>query len=188
MIEVFNKVNERIVKGIMFHEQMADYFDFLNLHGLKRWQENRFIEESAEMRGLHRFAINHLHRLVNEDNISSQQIIPSSWYSSTQFDVDSNAIKQSVKDAFQKWYMWEKETKDIYEKQFKILTDNGKIAEANKINDLIQNVDKELKFVCRKMLEYKSVDYDVAYIMYQQDEMHSKYEKEVEEIYKIKMC
>ena len=107
MIEVFNKVNERIVKGIMFHEQMADYFDFLNLHGLKRWQENRYIEESAEMRGLHRFAINHLHRLVNEDNISSQQVIPSSWYSSTQFDVDSNTIKQSVKEAFQKWYMWE---------------------------------------------------------------------------------
>lgn len=188
MIEVFNEISKRMVQGLMFHEQMADYFDFLNLHGFKRWHENRYIEESCNMRGIHRYAINHCNKLVYDGEIKGTQYIPTSWYNYTRTDVDASTRKQAVKEAFEKWYSWEKETKELYEKLFKKLTDSNKIADANKVNEIIKAVDMELKQVLRKMLEYKAVDYDMAYILYQQPELHEKYEKEMEEVYKVQMC
>lgn len=182
MIDVFNDVSKRIVSGVMFHEQMADYFDFLNLHGLKRWQEYRFLEESAELRGIHRYAINHLNRLINDNDVAVARSIPSSWFNATRMQVDNSTRKQAVKEAFEKWLAWEKETKEFYEAKFKTLTESGKIAEADKINELIIAVDKELKCLTRKMLEYKAVDYDLSYICYQQDEMHEEYRKKTKEI------
>lgn len=182
MIEVFNEVSNRMVRNIMKHEQMADYFDFLNLHGLKRWHEYQFFEESAELRGIHRYAINHCNRIIRDENIESVQAIPMSWYGYTRMQVDSSTRKNAVKDALEKWLDWEKESKELYERVFKQLTDNNKIAEADKINELILDVDKEIKLVTRKMLEYKAVDYDMEYILLQQDEMHEEYRKKTKEI------
>ena len=58
--------------------------------------------------------------------------------------------------------------KQFLEKQFKTLTDNSKIAEADRINEIILCVDNRLKLANRKMLEYKAVDYDSYYIIYDQ--------------------
>lgn len=188
MIEVFNEISKHMIKGIMFHEQMADYFDFLDLHGLKRWQEYRFFEESAELRGIHRYALNHCNRIINDGEVSTTRYIPNSWYNYTRFDVDNGTRKTSVKDAFEKWLNWEKETKTLYEKLFKKLTENSYIADASKVNQLIQGVDAELKHLTRKMIEYKAVDYDMSYIMCEQDEMHNMYENKLKENFKIEMC
>ena len=57
-----------------------------------------------------------------------------------------------------------------------------RMAEADKINELILDVDEEIKRLTRKMLEYRSVDYDMAYILLQQDEMHEEYRKKTKEI------
>lgn len=182
MIEVFNEISNRMIRNIMKHEQMADYFDFLNLHGLKRWHEYQFFEESAELRGIHRYAINHCNKMIREDDIESVKAIPTAWYNYTRLQVDSSTRKQAVKEALEKWYDWEKETKELYEVLFKRLTDNNKIAEADKVNELILDVDEEIKRVARKMLEYKSVDYNMDYIMYQQEEMHEEYRKKTKDI------
>lgn len=182
MIEVFNRINQRMIKAIMFHEQMADYFDFLDMCGLKRWHEYQYLKENAELRGLHRYSINHLARIISNDDVGATNYIPASWYNATRMQVDNSTRRQAVKDAFEKWYDWEKETKEFLETQFKMLTDNSKIAEANKINSLIKEVDKELKKVMRKMLEYKAVDYDLSYIMFQQEDMHDHFKEKEKEI------
>ena len=84
--------------------------------------------------------------------------------------------------------MWESETKKYYEARFKVLTDNAKIAEADKINKLIECVDKELKCATRLMLDYKAVSYDANYVMYDQKELHEKFENRLKDGYKVEMC
>lgn len=37
--EIFSKIANTYVNGIMFHTDMVQYFDFLNLHGYKRLHE-----------------------------------------------------------------------------------------------------------------------------------------------------
>lgn len=182
MIEVFASINNHMLKGLMFHSQLADYFDFLNLHGLKRCQEYHFLLECSEMRGIHRYALNHINKLIMDSPVEDPQVIPTNWKNYTRMQVDNNTRKSAVKEAFEKWFEWESLTKNFYEQQFKILTENSKIAEANKVNQLICDVDQELKEVTRKMLEYKSVDYSLDYILYQQDELHEKYKEKTKNI------
>ena len=113
----------------MLHEEMADYFDFLNLHGFKRQQEYHFFDESAELRGIHRYAINHCNRLITDTDIPSVKAIPQGWYNYTRLQVD-----------------------------------------------------EELKYLTREMLEYKAVDYDMDYIMFKQNEIHECYKEKQKEI------
>ena len=182
MIDIFNEISRRITKGVMFHAQMADYLDYLNLHGFKRWHEYQFFSESAELRGVHRYVLNHCNRLIDDGEVTATRCIPISWLNNTRLQVDTSTRKQAIKEALEKWYQWETETKEFLEKQFKKLTENSKIADANKVNELIKDVDQELKCVTRKMLEYKAVDYDMTYIMFQQDEMHEHFREKEKEI------
>ena len=187
MIETFNEISQRMIKGIMYHEQWADLFDFLNFRGFKRQQEYRFLKENAELRGVHRYTINHCNKLINDKTIDSVKEIPETWYNYTKLDVDNNIRKQYVKDIFKKWHTWETETKKFYEEKFKQLTDNGRIASANKVNELIKNVDKELKCLTRQVLEYQSVDWDLEYLMWQQDCIHDEYEEKEKQI-SVNIC
>lgn len=188
MIEIFNKISNRMLTGIMFHEQMADYFDFLDLRGLKRMHENQSFKEMIAHRGLHRFVINYCGKLIDDSSIPVVAYIPQSWYNATRVNVDNSTRRQAVKESFDKWHTLELETKQIFEESFKELTTNGKIMDANKVNELICNVSMELKDLCRKLLEYKAVDYNMPYIMNQQDIMHEHYEKELEKEYHVKFC
>lgn len=49
MIEVFNEISNRMVKSMMFYSEMADAFDFLSLHGLKRVMETMHIETACAL-------------------------------------------------------------------------------------------------------------------------------------------
>ena len=182
MIEVFNRISARQIKAIMQHTQWADMFDFLGLMGEKRWQEYRAIDEFAEMRGLHRYALNHCNKLILNSTTEAVNEIPTSWYNYTRLDVDNETRKTYVKRIYEDWYKWEKETKEFLEEQFKILTDNKQIASADKVNCLIQGVDQELKRLTRKMLEYRAVNYDLDYIMYCQPEMHEHFKEKTKDI------
>lgn len=41
---------------------------------------------------------------------------------------------------------------------------------------------QELKYLTRKMLEHKAVDYDMDYIMSQQNEMHEHFKEKTKEL------
>ena len=34
--EIFSKLSGHMIKGLMIHDQMSDYYDFLSLRGYKR--------------------------------------------------------------------------------------------------------------------------------------------------------
>ena len=75
-MEVYEKINTNMLTAIMFHEQVTDLFDFLNLHGFKRMHEYQYLSELVERRRLKRYVLNkifnrilrRLFRLLIEDN------------------------------------------------------------------------------------------------------------------------
>lgn len=188
MIDVFNSIAKRQTTNVMKHLQLADMFDFLNLRGEKRQQEYHAFEEWAELRATHRYAINHLYRLIDDKGVEIPALIPASWFTATKKDVSNDNRRQYTKMAYEEWQKWETETKAFYEQCFKTLTDNAKIAEANKVNELIKDVDEELKYLSREFLELKTVDFALDFILLKQDEKHNYYEKKVEEKFSIIFC
>jgi hypothetical protein len=143
--EIFKNISSHTIKGVMVHEQMSDYYDFLNLHGYKRMHEYHMHCEMKSMRKLHRYFLNHFNRLIEEDVIENPDIIPSSWYRYTRQEVDVNTKRNAVKSGIEKWVAWEEETKDLYEKMYNELLSLGEVAAAKKISCFIHDVDCELK-------------------------------------------
>lgn len=173
--EIFEKINSHMIEGIMLHDQMSEYYDFLDLHGFKRCHEYHAICEFKTRRKIVRYYINHFGKLLSEVNAEDPQVVPNNWRNYTRQEVDINTKKRAIRDGFAKWQEWEKETKKLYEKLVWELYSLGEIAAAKEISKLVKDVDHELKIVERKSIMLASIDYDLPSIYLEQAEIHKKY-------------
>ena len=177
--EIYKTLSSHMVKGVMIHEQMSDYYDFLNLHGYKRCHEYHAKKEFRAMRKLHRYFINHFNKLIEEEIIENPDVIPSSWYRYSRQEVDANTKRNAVKSGIEKWVAWESETKDLYEKMHKELMEIGEVAAANKLSCYIHDTDCELKWAQRKHIDLLTSDYSIGYILGEQDHLHDWYKRKM---------
>lgn len=175
--EVFKTISAHMIKGIMFHEQMADYFDFLSLKGYKRCHEYHGVCEAREFRRLHRYYISRYGKLIQDENVGNPEVIPESWYRHERADVDAATVSTAVKSGIEKWVEWESETKTLYESAYCDLIDAGEVAAAGKLWKFIEGVDGELKRAEQKRLELEAVKYNTEYILAEQKEMHDRFKR-----------
>ena len=96
--EIFNAISNHQIEGIMLHGQMADYFDFLSLHGFKRMQEYHYLDESTCMRSVHRYYINHYGKLLPGGHPAGPSLIPASWGNYTRQEVDASTKRRAIRD------------------------------------------------------------------------------------------
>lgn len=180
--DVYSAINVRQITALMFHDEMADFFDFLGLRGFKRMHEYQYFVESAEHRALRRYYLNHHEKILPDEEVDPISVIPDDWCKYSRMDVTPAVRKQAVQRALEQYRAWECETKEMYERCAYYLFSWQKIADFNKVNDLIRDVDCELKYLTRLCLELKAVDYDPMYIASIQDHYHDKYKKKTESI------
>ena len=177
--EIFSELSAHMIKGMMIHDQMANYYDFLSLRGYKRCHEYHFKKETCGYRRINRYYINHFGRLIAEKKVEDPEAIPSSWYRYSRKEVDANTKRSAVRTAIEKWVVWEKETKTLYQSAVKDLRDNGDEAAALFIEEYVKDVDCELKYAERKALDLDAVDYSLAYIIGEQTHIHDKYKRKM---------
>lgn len=180
--EIFADINTRQITALMFHDEMADLFDFLGLRGFKRMHEYQYLTESCEHRALKRYYINHHGRMLYNDGVPPVEVIPEDWYQYDRMEVPSGVRKQSVQKAMEQYKTWESDTKALYEKCAMYLLNWGHTADFHKVQDLVRDVDVELKYLERLCLELKAVDYSSDYLFMLQDRYHDEYEKKCKEI------
>lgn len=173
--EMFSDISAHFVRGMMFHDQMADYYDFLQLRGYKRCHEYHFKAESCNYRKLHRYYLNHYNKLIPETRVDDPQAIPDSWYKYARSDVDTQTKKNAISTALDKWVEWESDTKSMLERVYCELINLGEVATAMFIEEFIKDVDCELKYAERKRLDLMSIGYDMTYILEEQKRLHDKY-------------
>lgn len=180
--EVYSIINERQITALMFHDSMADMFDFLGLRGFKRMHEYQYLVESAEHRSLKRYYLNHHGKMLPEAKVSSVSVVPADWYKYNRMDVTQPIRKQAVQSAFKKYLAWETETKEVYSKMAAYLMEWHKVADFNKVNELLMDVDRELKYLERLCIRLQSVDYDPVYVDTLQGIYHEKYKNMTKKI------
>lgn len=181
--EVFKKIASHQIKGMMIHEQLANYYDFLGLCGYKRCHEYHFIEETLSYRSVCRYYISHHNKFIEEEQIENPNVIPSSWYKYTRQDVDNNTKRNAVKEGLDIWLKWEKETKSLYEMLYKEVINLDYISDSCKIKELINSVNEELKKIEKYSLNKKAIDYNLNTIISEQDKKHKKYIKKINKLF-----
>lgn len=173
--EIYRDLSAHMIQGMMFHEQLANYYDFLGLEGYKRCHEYHFFEETCGYRKLCRYFINHHSKLVPYKEVDDPGVIPDSWYKYERQDVDAGTKKNAVKSGLERWVNWERETKKFYESMYRELINIGEVASAKFLCDYIEDVDVELKYAERYHISKASTGYDMVYIIEEQPKKHELY-------------
>lgn len=186
--QVYSDVAAHMVEGLMVHEHLANYYDFLGLGGYKRCHEYYYLKECIEYRRLCRYYINHHNKLIPEKRVNNPEIIPEGWYNHVRQDVDTSTKKEAVRTGLTKWVEWEAKTKRFYETMYKELMDLGEVASACKIKELVLCADKELKKAQRYWLNKEAVGYNMASIISEQKCYHDKYKKKIKKEWSIHLC
>ena len=181
--EIYSKIASHMVKGLMVHSQMADYYYFLGLDGYGCCHEYHFLDESRAYRRLSRYFLKHHNKLLPEIPIENPDIISKNWYKYSRLDVDSNTKKSAVKAGLTMWHDWETETKHLYESMFKELMDIGEVASALKLKEFICDVDRELEKVTKYKLMKESTGYDLSGIVSEQKTKKEKYKCKMKELF-----
>lgn len=179
--EIYNEINSRQIAALMFHRQMADYFDFLGLKGYKRLHQHQYICESKENLKVSHYYINHHGKLLSDSFSGEVKMIPAAWLTANRMSVGRSTKQKAVEDGFNAYRAWEAETKAVYEKYAAKLRETGHISDALFVDCLVEDVDKELKKVECIILDLISTGYDMVYIVECQKEMHDKYKEMAKE-------
>ena len=180
--EIFSKLSSHTIRGMMIHEGMANYFDFLGLQGYKRCHEYHYFCESIENRKLQHFFINRYNSLIPEGKIDSSSVIPSSWLSHKRQDVDKSTKRNAVASAIEEWIKWEHETRKVLHEAYKELCDLSEVSAAQYVLEMISANDREIKKAEKTHLKLEAVDYDMVYITEHQDKIHKKYKEKMREL------
>lgn len=175
--EIFAKINNHMLEGIMLHDQLASYYDFLDLAGYKRCHKYHVQNEMNARRKLLEYYTCHYGHAVPEAQAADPHIIPTNWNGHMRSDVDAKTKQRAVRDGFSHWHEWEKSTKKLYENAYKELFELEEIAAAMRIGKLIEDVDCELKDLEKETLKLASIDYDLNYIYECQPKIHKKYKR-----------
>lgn len=173
--DIFVELSEHMLKGLMFHEEMANYFAFLCLEGYSYRHEHQYEEESKSYRKITNYYITHYNQLIpKRGRLETPQLIPNTWYGHDRKDVDANIKRNAIREAFQSWVNWEKETKELYESKRTELCEMKEVSAALFIDCFIRDVDNELKDAETELLNLMAINFDMPYIMGEQEELKEK--------------
>lgn len=180
--EVYASMLSNQVYALMFHDQMASYFDFLGLNGFKRMHEYQYLSESILYRKIQRFFINRHNEIVEPHEVENPHVIPADWSKHNRKEVTPAIRIRSVKDAFEDYREWEQHTEEYLSACAVVLCDRGLVVDYIFVKELVEDVGKELKQIDRLMLELSAVDYDMTYIEEIQCKLHKKYKKKTHHV------
>lgn len=138
MIHLEN-VGKQLLKGVMFHAEMADVFQFLGLNGFYKWQIKQQQEELCELQKFKRDILKKYHKLINLQGAEfSEKLIPNEWYNRSSLEVTQTDITNTLKRVFDEYVKWEENAK-------KTLTDElAQIDDKWTIEKIIKNIECEL--------------------------------------------
>lgn len=168
--EIYSKVSSHMVKGMMIHLKLSEYYSFLNLPKYSKFQYHRYLEESEGYHKLSEYYMKNHCRLIIEEKIDIPNVIPETWYKHTKQDIDGDTIKKGVHDGLTMWVDWEKETKLLYENMCSELLDIGEISDTIVMKELVSDVTNELALAIEYKMNKEVTNYDTVLIIEEQGE------------------
>lgn len=177
--EIFSEILARQIRALMFHEQWAIIFDFLNLNGFRTMQEYHYVCENKMMRDIQKWYIGNHDKLIPEKKISPPYEIPDDWYTAKREDATPKNVSQFTERVCTSHMEWETETLEFLNAYAKRLHDLSKFNDLMFVQNMIKDVAYELKKAKTLWLALNSVEWNVVYIQEIQENFDKKYKKKM---------
>lgn len=163
--DLWSKISDHQLEGVMLHFQLADLFNFLSLPNLSAHQEEHYQIENKALRETHCYASKHHGVLLRESRQEAPELIPATWYKHTKADVDKSTRKSHLMNAYEHWYKWEVETLKFYSRMYKEAMDACLVADACQVKTLLQKVSRELSELECSYTKLKLCDFDMSMVL-----------------------
>lgn len=180
--EIFNKIVTHMLEGMMMHEQLANYFNFLSLEGYQYCHDYHYLEETISHRDIQKYFLDHYNKLIPESQPNVIQVIPSNWYKYKKENIDIDTKQEGIRKGFLAWNNWEFETKKLYENCYNELINMNEIAAAEVVRSLVVDVDEELAELMKIYFNILAVNFDLTVLVPEQKEMKKNYLKKMKKI------
>ena len=166
--QLYSELTNRMKQGVEMHEQLADYYNFLNLPGYQKCHEYQMLCELLTYRKAKDMYMKEYNQLVQPNYLSgllnmgnnmsnnnnnsqngvnyAENVIPQNWYKYTRYDVDQGTKRNGVKEGFKKWLDYERDTKQFLTQMSDKLNQIGEREAARRLDYLIDHVEKEEKY------------------------------------------
>ena len=203
--QLYSELINRMKQGVDMHEQLADYYGFLNLPGYQKCHEYQMLCELLTYRKAKDMYMKEYNQLVqpnvmmnNLTNMGSSNggnmnnsmapsknysnVIPQGWYGHTRYEVDASTKRNAVRDGFKQWIDYEKETKEFLTQMSQKLEKQNEREAARKLDYLIDHVENEIETAEEKMMALENSGYDMNYILQQQEHLKNKYADKIRKI------
>ena len=167
--EIFSDLTNHMLEGLMMHEQFIDYYDFLGLPGYSKCHQRHFKEENKAYRDINHYYITTKNKLLPTPKFPQPEVIPPSWRQYTRQQVDMKTKQNAVKMGLEYWVNWELDTYDFYQQIHKNLMELNLVADAEKVKDLILDVQEEITTATQYHLNKIATNYDMTDIIEEQD-------------------
>lgn len=177
--EIFTKLSAHMINGMMFHEQMANYYQFMGFNGYMKCHEYRYLCETMEHRKLNFCYCNLYNKMIPEPKFDNVSVIPANWYRYTRQEVDNSTKRNAVENGVAEWLKWERETVELYKGLYKELSEMGEVTAAGYVCELICNAEKEIQHAEKKQLGLEAAEYSLAFVTGKQDKLERKYSEKM---------
>lgn len=181
--EIFSKISQHMVQGLMIHSEMSDYYNFLGLEGYSKCHLYHYHKESIGYKDLNDYFIKNYNKIIPESRNENPPIIPQDWYKYNRQQVDNATRKNSIQNGIVKWVNWEEETKTLLQQMHQELMAINDVVGAMKVKEMLKEANKEHSHAYQKMIELKAMDYDMGVIMSEQDELSECYCKKIKKMF-----
>lgn len=173
--DVFSRIHDRQIEGVMLHHALGMYFEFVGLSGFAEMQNERMKNEDACMVKLEKYFIKHYNMLLNPNELTIREYAPEKWYELDRFDFGKTDKEDAVKSFVEMWVEWESASKKTFEIAFGDLNDLREFAGAMFVKKIVCEVDYELAFAEELYLELMGVNFDFMRVQEIDDLVCEKY-------------
>ena len=180
--ELYTEVSNHLLQGIMNHEQLSNFYDYLGLTGYAKCHEYHYLSESCNYRKLQKWYIDMYDKVIPESKIENESIIPNTWYTEIKQNTTFENRQDYIKFGFEFWINWEESTKKLFERACRDCLDMGELSSIFIFAELLNDVNAELKEAKKNEMERIATDFDINEIVEEQKSFEKKYKKLIEKI------
>lgn len=163
--EYMISIIKRQTEGVVYHENMTDYYRFLCLDSLKEIHCHQSQEELETLQCT-KDCYAKIYFSIPQFEMENTTLIPAEWYSKTSMDVTKGAIKSLSKESLYHWLDWEKETLSIYKEAAMHFKENMAFYQLKIAKKLIKCVSAEICEIEGLITEGLAYDFSPEFLKY----------------------
>lgn len=153
--EIFESLAIRQLQGTIFHSDMADYYNLLDLKQYANFHNNQFLEENETYRKIKNYFIKKYHVALIINNITfPKNIIINIQNDSIKNDLTNyDTLNLLIKQSLNEYKKWEEETYSIYNELSNKLFEKECFDDYCFIKNIIRDVKEEIEDIDKLIIK-----------------------------------